>query len=221
VSGARTVVVTGFEPFGSHPVNPSAEVAKAMDGRRFADAVVTSLVLPVDRREAFARLAPVLAAEPDAIVELGLAEGRARVALERVAVNVMDFSIPDNAGYRATDEPCDPDGPAAYLATLPLRAILSVLVSDGVPAYISSTAGLYLCNQTLYRTLHAIAVGHLRTLAGFVHLPLLPSMVATSGLEQPSMDLPLMVRAVETVLRVVARPARSGRPGQPGTADRH
>lgn len=207
MSRPRTIVVTGFEPFGSHTVNPSAEVAKAMDGRRFGDAVVTSVVLPVDHRDAFARLAPVLAAEPDAIVELGLAEGRARVALERVAVNVMDFSIPDNAGYQATDEPCEPDGPAAYLSTLPLRAILSALVADGVPAYISSTAGLYLCNQTLYRTLHAIAVGSLRTRACFVHLPLLPSMVAASGLEQPSMDLPLMIRTAETIVRVVAERA--------------
>jgi pyroglutamyl-peptidase len=206
VTGGRRIVVTGFEPFGAHTSNPSAAVAKAVDGRRFGDAVAAAAILPVDHREAFARLADVIDTEPDAVVELGLAEGRARIALERVAVNVMDFSIPDSAGYRATDEPCAANGPAAYLATLPLRAILAALTAEGIPAYISSTAGTYLCNQTLYLTLHAIAARRARTRAGFLHLPLLPSMVAASGLDQPSMDLALMVRAAEITLAAVARP---------------
>jgi pyroglutamyl-peptidase len=199
------ILVTGFEPFGSHKSNPSEDVATALAGRRFGAAIVTSVVLPVDHRQAFARLAPIIdRTNPIAIVELGLAEGRARVALERVAMNVMDFPIPDNDGYQATDEPCVPDGPAAYLATLPLRAILSALTADGIPAYISSTAGTYLCNQTLYRTLHAMATTGRRAHAGFVHLPLAPAMVAASNLEQPSMDVRLMIRAVEITLTVLA-----------------
>jgi pyroglutamyl-peptidase len=203
---ARGLLVTGFEPFGSHKANPSEEVARALDGRRFGDAVVSSVVLPVDHRGAFARLAAVIAErDPVAVVEFGLAEGRARIALERVAVNVMDFSIPDRAGYQACDEPCVADGPAAYLSTLPLRAILGALTAAGIPAYVSNTAGTYLCNQTLYHTLHAIAAARRPTRAGFVHLPLSPSMVALSGLEQPSMDLGLAIRAAETILDVTAR----------------
>ena len=68
----------------------------------------------------------------------------------------------------------------------------------------SNTAGTFLCNQTLYQTLHEIATRELTARAGFVHLPLLPSMVAAGNLDQPSMDLPLMLRGVETLLRVVA-----------------
>ena len=199
------ILVTGFEPFGTHKVNPAAELTYALDGRRFGDHAVRGVVLPVHHREAASRMQVLLAdLDPDAVVHIGLAEGRARLALERVAVNVMDYPIADNAGYRALDETCVADGPAAYVATLPLREILAALTAEGVPAYISSTAGTYLCNQTLYTTLHAVACARRRARVGFIHLPLLPSMVAATGLDLPSMDLPLMQRALEITLHVVA-----------------
>ena len=148
---------------------------------------------------------------PRAIVHLGLAGARARIALERVAVNVMDFEIADNAGYRATGEPCVAGGPVAYFSTLPLGAILEALVADGVPAYLSNTAGTYLCNQTMYTTRHLLERRGLVIPAGFIHLPPSAAMVAASGLDQPSMDLPLMIRAVETALRVTAGSVTAGR----------
>jgi pyroglutamyl-peptidase len=200
------VLVTGFEPFGGLLANPSLEVAKALDGRVVGAAAVRSAVLPVHHAEASAHVHRLLdETDPVAIVHLGLAPGRARIALERVAVNVMDYDTPDNAGYRARDEPCVAGGPPAYFATLPLPAILAALLAEDIPAYVSSTAGTYLCNQTMYTTLHALAQRPRPARAGFVHLPLLPAMVAASGLEQPSMDAGLMVRAVEVVLAVLAR----------------
>ena len=202
------ILLTGFEPFGGRGANPSEEVAKALDGRAVADAVVRSAVLPVDHAAAGPRVARLIdELDPRAVVHLGLAAGRARIALERVALNVMDFDTPDNTGYCARNEPCVAGGPPAYFATLPLGAIVDALVADGVPAYVSNTAGTYLCNQTLYGTLHRLAERGHPARAGFVHLPLLPAMVALSGLEQPSMDAGLVVRAVEIVLGVVARSA--------------
>jgi len=202
----RVILVTGFEPFGAHTVNPSEGLAKAVDGRRVGDFGILGAVLPVHHTDAAQRLAVTLAdTRPAAVVHLGLAGGRARVALERVAVNVMDYEQPDNAGFRASGEPCVPGGPAAYFSTLPLAAMLKALVADGIPAYASNTAGTYLCNQTLYWTLHAVRQQSRPPRVGFVHFPLLPSMVAASGLEQPSMDFPLMLRAVETLLHVIAR----------------
>jgi pyroglutamyl-peptidase len=199
------ILVTGFEPFGSHETNPSQELVKLLDGRRAGPCAVAGAVLPVHHREGARHVAALLGElQPVAVVHLGLAEGRARLALERVALNVMDYRIPDNAGYRAEGEPCVGEGPPAYFATLPLPEILAALTAEGVPAYVSNTAGTFLCNQTLYQTLHEIAARELPMRAGFVHLPLLPAMVATSGLDQPSMDLALMLRGVETVLRVVA-----------------
>jgi pyroglutamyl-peptidase len=200
------ILLTGFEPFGDYKDNPSAEVARALDGRAVGGETVRSAILPVHHVRAEAVVAQLVAdLSPRAIVHLGLAGGRARVALERIAVNVMDYEIADNSGYRASGEPCVSGGPAAYFSTLPLEAMLEALTAEGVPAYLSSTAGTYLCNQTFYTTRHLLESRRAATPAGFIHLPLSPSMVITAGLDQPSMDVPLMLRAVETALRVVAR----------------
>lgn len=202
----RVILVTGFEPFGTYTTNPTEGLAKAVDGRRVGDVDIIGQVLPVHHADAARRTTAALAeTRPAAVVHLGLAAGRARVALERVAVNTMDYELPDNAGYRAAGEPCVPGGPAAYFSTLPLAAMLKALLAEGIPAYISNTAGTFLCNQTLYWTLHAVRDRARPPAVGFIHFPLLPAMVAAGALEQPSMDFPLMLRAVETVLGVVAR----------------
>ena len=204
------ILLTGFEPFGTYKDNPSAEVAEALQGRAVGDIAIRSAVLPVHHGRAAALVAQLVRdIRPRAIVHLGLAGGRARLALERVAVNVMDFDIADNAGYRATGEPCVAGGPAAYFSTLPLEPMLEALHADGVPAYLSSTAGTYLCNQTFYTTRHLLDSERRDTPAGFIHLPLSPAMVVAAGVDQPSMDVPLMIRAIELVLRVVARSTTS------------
>lgn len=204
------ILLTGFEPFGTYKDNPSAEVAGALDGRPIGDDTVRSAILPVHHAAAAAVVARLVEdVAPSAIVHLGLAGGRARLALERVAVNVMDFEIADNAGHRATGEPCVPGGPAAYFSTLPLQAMLQALTAEGVPAYVSSTAGTYLCNQTFYTTRHLIESRGAPIPAGFIHLPLSPAMVAAAGLDQPSMDVPLMIRAVEIALGVVTQSTTS------------
>ena len=199
------ILVTGFEPFTPYKLNPTEELARAFEGYRTGDAVIRSAVLPVHHADAAARMQDLLAGvRPDAILHLGLAGKRARLAVERVAVNVMDYAVPDNAGCRKTDEPCVSGGPAAYFATVPARAIVERLVDAGIPAYVSDTAGTYLCNQTLYTTLHAIENLTSPPRVGFIHVPLLPSMVAAAGFDEPSMDLPLMRRAVEIALEVIA-----------------
>jgi len=199
------ILVTGFEPFGGHASNPAEEIAKAMDGRVVGGMPVRAAILPVHHVEAGREALRLLGEhDPLAVLHVGLAAGRARIALERVAVNVMDYELADNAGYQARGEPCVPGGPAAYLATLPLAAVLEALARDGVPAYLSNTAGTYVCNQTLYATLHAVSAASGRARVGFMHVPLSPAMVAASGLDQPSMDPAIGVRAAEIALRVIA-----------------
>lgn len=198
-------LVTGFEPFAGADVNPSAEVATRLDGGRIGGWDVRAAVLPVHHLGAASAVQALLRAhDPVAVVHLGLAAERTQIALERVAINVMDYSIPDNEGFQARDEPCVPGGPAAYFSTLPLRAMLDAVHEAGVPGYLSATAGTYLCNFVMYTTLHALAARGEPPRAGFIHLPRLPSMVASDAPEQSSMDLGLMLRGVEAALKVVA-----------------
>lgn len=203
---AGRVLVTGFLPFAGDSANPSEEVAKAVDGRVAGGHVVRGLILPVQHEAARDLVAPALADRTlRAVVHLGLAAGRARLSLERVAVNAMDYGMPDASGQVRRDEPCVPGGPAAYWSTLPLRPILDELTAERIPAHLSYTAGTYLCNYTLYTTLHALGERAPAVPAGFIHLPLLPAMVVARGSEEPSMDLGLMLRALDTILKVVTR----------------
>src|SRR2546422_914898 len=126
-------------------------------------------VLPVHHAAAARRLDALLdEPEPVAVVHLGLAAGRARVALERVAVNVMDYGEPDGVGFQASGEPIAPDGPAAYFATLPLAAILCALTAEGIPAYVSNTAGTHLFNQPPSPTLPPVGPRATPPEAGYV-----------------------------------------------------
>jgi len=169
--------------------------------------VVRSVILPVQHEAARAVVAPLLEAPGlVAVVHLGLAGGRARISLERVAVNVMDYSRPDAHGQVLRDVACVEDGPPAYFSTLPLRDMLTALNEEGIPAMISNTAGTYLCNDISYTTLHAVDERALAIPIGFIHLPFLPSMVASHDREEPSMDVAMMTRAVEIALSHIAQP---------------
>jgi len=201
---AGQILVTGFEPFAGDTINPSQALAKAVDGWAAGAFGVRSLILPVQPEAARDAVSGALTTEGlGAVLHLGVAPGRARVSLERVAMNVMDYEIPDARGDVRRDEPCVPGGPAAYWSTLPLREILDELTAEGVPAHLSYSAGAYLCNYTLYTTLHALAERALPVPAGFIHVPLLPSMVAAHGREEASMDLSVMMRALGTMLRMI------------------
>jgi pyroglutamyl-peptidase len=205
----RHLLLTGFQPFDGDAVNPSGEVAKQLDGRVIGDCVVQSLVLPVQHEAARAMVAPRLPAPGlAAVLHLGLAGGRARIALERVAVNVLDYSRPDAHGQVLRDVACVDGGPPAYFSALPLREILAALTAEGIPAYVSNTAGTFLCNDVCYTTLHALARLGRSIPTGFIHLPFLPSMVAAHDLEEPSMDLSTMVRAIEIASAVIELGAR-------------
>ncbi|MFC4637395.1 pyroglutamyl-peptidase I [Deinococcus hohokamensis] len=170
-----TLLLTGFEPFHTHPVNPSAQAAEALDGTAAGALTVRSALLPVEPHAAARALSSLLVdLRPSAVLLTGLAAGRPQVTLERVAVNVMDFSIPDNAGQTYRDAPAcdDPAAPAALLSTLPLRPILAAWRAAGIPGHISNSAGLYVCNFVMYHALRELHLaGRAAVPCGFLHVP--------------------------------------------------
>ena len=213
----RAILVTGFEPFGGYARNPSAEIAQALDGTRVNGVAVAGRVLPVDMAAVDGALAQALCSvDPAAVILLGLAPGEPVIRLERVALNLADFTIPDNAGARLADRPLQRAGEAARWARLPLRAIQARLLAAGIPARLSETAGTYLCNAVLYR---ALAIVPRRIACGFIHLPLLPEDVArrigrdSGAATPPSMALSLQQKAVRLALAVtVAKTPKRGSP---------
>ena len=201
-----TFLITGFEPFGGQTVNPSWAVARALQGRTLGaverPVKVQALQLPCVFDLALQVLQQHLQSlQPVAVLALGQAEGRSDISVERVAINVNDARIPDNAGAQPVDTPVVNDGPAAYFSTLPIKRIVAGLRAAGLPASVSQTAGTYLCNHVFYGLLHALQG---RTVpAGFIHLPLLPEQAARwPGATPPSLPLALQVQAIETAARL-------------------
>ncbi len=195
------VLITGFEPFGGAPVNPSALAAEILAAERPGGAEIVSLILPVVRYRCIdLTVAAIERRPPDLVVMLGQGGGRAAITPERVAINLDDYRQPDNAGHHPIEEPIVPGGPAAYFATLPVRAMAREMQAAGVPAAVSNSAGTYVCNHLSYGVLHHLALRRLPVRAGLIHLPYLPEQVTGMTLETPSMALETMLRGLRAAL---------------------
>jgi pyroglutamyl-peptidase len=209
-----TALVTGFEPYGGRDLNPSGELAAALDGARLGDLAVVGRTSQV----VFAGLAPRIEAclaetRPALVIALGLWPGERAIRLERRAVNLAECSSPDNAGTLRQGEALEPGGTDELAATLPLPAIAAALLREGIPARLSDSAGTFLCNATLYTLLRAVARNRAPIPCGFIHLPYLPQQVAAMlagarnappDAELASMSLATMERAVRIALAVAA-----------------
>jgi pyroglutamyl-peptidase len=198
---ARTVLLTGFDPFNGAAINPSWEAARLLDGWSGPGFAVVARRLPCAFGAALDALrAAVAEVKPDVVIAVGQAGGRSEISLERVAINVDDASIRDNAGVQPVDTPVAADGPAAYFTTLPVKAIVKALRLRGFPASVSQTAGTFVCNHVFYGLMHQTAGQPLG--AGFIHVPFLPEQAADRPERPPSMALRDIVDALRIAVEV-------------------
>lgn len=191
----RTILLTGFDAFGGDALNPSWLIARALHGQRIAGHGVVAAQLPTVFGASVRALAALRAAHRPAITLcLGQAGGRSALSIERIGINVDDARIADNAGGQPVDTAVVPGGPAAYFATVPIKAMLRAIRHAGVPGEISQTAGTFVCNHVLYGLMHQLATEGDGGRGGFVHVPWLP--------EQGAPHLPLrdMVRGIHVAL---------------------
>ena len=206
------ILLTGFEPFGGDKVNPSWLVAQALQGERISGLPVQALCLPCVYGDALAVLQAALVQQrPTVVLALGLAAGRTVLSLERVAINVDDARIADNAGAMPIDEPVVRGAPAAYFSRLPIKAIVAALREAGLPAAVSQTAGTFVCNHVFYGLMHALR-RRPGARGGFMHLPLLPEQAAAHG-NAPSLALDLQVQGVRLALATTLATAADLRAG--------
>lgn len=191
------VLVTGFEPFGGQSINPSTLVANALAGKTIAGRQVVAKVLPcVFGAAATALIRTVRSLRPELVVCVGEAGGREEITIERVAINVNDARIADNAGAQPIDTPVVARGPVAYWSTLPIKSIVEAIESAGIPASVSSSAGTFVCNHVFYKLMHELR-DQPATRGGFVHVPFLPEQATNEYADAPVMPLAMQVRAIE------------------------
>lgn len=185
-----TILVTGFEPFGGETVNPSWLAVERLAGSWADDEELATALLPVE----FARCGEALVeaidgSDPRIVVCVGEAGGSSGIRLERVAINVDDARIPDNAGAQPVDAPIVDGGPAAFFTSLPYRAALSRLTGAGIPASVSDSAGTFACNHVFY-TLMRVLESRSGVIGGFVHIPYVPGQKgAVEGVPTMSTDV--------------------------------
>lgn len=197
------VLMTGFEPFGGEQINPSWMAVQRV-AEQLPDLVVCHQ-LPTVFGAALEELRVAIEDHrPQVVICIGQAGGRPSISLERVAINLMDARIPDNAGQQPIDEPIFEGAPSAYFTTLPVKRLRQQLTAQGVPSDISYTAGTFVCNDVFYGLMHDLSTRHTGIKGGFVHVPYLPEQVSGRGWE-PSMALETIVRGLAIIAQECAQ----------------
>ncbi|QIW15533.1 pyroglutamyl-peptidase I [Pasteurellaceae bacterium RH1A] len=201
----KKILLTGFEAFGGEAINPSWEVVKRLEGHRSDQTIfITQLpcVFGLSLEKLYEKIDEI---QPDLVICLGQAGGRASISVEKVAINWNDARIPDNQQNQPIDTAVVENAPLAYFTSLPCKAMVKAMQEAGLPASLSLSAGSYVCNHVMFGLLHHLALHYPRCKGGFIHIPYLPEQVASQA-NMPSMSLESLEKglkvAIETALKV-------------------
>ena len=196
------ILVTGFDPFGGEKVNPALEAVKSLPSEIHGAEVHWVAIPTVFYQSAEVLEAEIVRYQPDAVLCIGQAGGRASLTPERVAINQDDARIPDNQGNQPIDTPIRLDGQAAYFSTLPIKAMVQAIKEEGLPATVSNTAGTFVCNHLMYQALYLAdkKFSHMR--AGFMHIPYMTEQVINKP-NTASMNLTDIVRGIEAAIGAI------------------
>lgn len=189
------ILITGFEPFGGSDINSSWETAARVGQLPPNNVNIEVRQLPVSFRRAGEAVREILnETRPDVLIMLGQRGKGQNIDVERIAVNLMDSSMADNDGVSPQEQPIVKDGESAYFSNLPVKTLRDALLQKGIPARVSNSAGLYVCNATYYNALDEIYRHSLPVKAVFVHLPKLS--------EEFTVDL--LANSVKTIIETIS-----------------
>lgn len=197
------LLLTAFDPFGGEPVNPAEDAVKLIPDSLHGFEIVKVTVPTVFGAAIDTVTAAIEKERPDVVFCIGQAGGRDSITPERVAINVNDASIPDNAGSSPVDTPVFADGPAAYFSTLPIKAMAEKINAAGIRAAVSNTAGTFVCNHLMYGVLYTLDRHYPGIIGGFMHVPYETSQVADKP-GTPSMSLDAIVRGIDLAISAIS-----------------
>lgn len=191
------VLITGFDPFGGESVNPAYEAVKLLP-----DTIAGAQIIKLEIPTVFSKSGPAVEAgiqehQPDIVINVGQAGGRSCVTIEKVAINLADARIPDNAGEQPVDEVLQEDGENAYFATIPVKAIVQNVRDHGIPCHVSYTAGTYVCNCVMYNVLYMAAKKYPNIRAGFIHVPFAAEQAVDKANGMAFMSLEMIAKSLE------------------------
>ena len=194
------ILITGFTPFGGEGINPAYEAVKLLQSK-IAGAEIIKAEIPTVFNKSIECLEKVIEKEnPDIVICVGQAGGRYEISIERVAINVDDARIPDNENNSPVDEKVFEDGENAYFAKLPIKAMVSEIREQKIPASISNTAGTFVCNHLMYGLLYLIQKKYPKMNGGFIHVPFIPEQVLNKS-NEPHMSLEDIAKGLKFAIK--------------------
>ena len=196
------ILVTGFDPFGGEKVNPALEAVKSLPSEIHGAEIHWVEIPTVFYQSAEVLETAIVHYQPDAVLCIGQAGGRASLTPERIAINQDDARIPDNQGNQPIDTPIRLDGQAAYFSTLPIKAMVQAIKEEGLPATVSNTAGTFVCNHLMYQALYLADKKFPHMRAGFMHIPYMTEQVINKP-NTASMNLTDIVRGIEAAIGAI------------------
>lgn len=199
------VLITGFDPFGGERVNPAYEAVKLLP-----DTIAGAQIIKLEIPTVFSKSGPAVEAgirehQPDIVINVGQAGGRSCVTIEKVAINLADARIPDNAGEQPVDEVLQEDGENAYFATIPVKAIVQNVRDHGIPCHVSYTAGTYVCNCVMYNVLYMAAKKYPNIRAGFIHVPFAAEQAVDKANGMAFMSLEMIAKSLEYAIEATVQ----------------
>lgn len=199
------VLITGFDPFGGESVNPAYEAVKLLP-----DTIAGAQIIKLEIPTVFSKSGPAVEAgirehQPDIVINVGQAGGRSCVTIEKVAINLADARIPDNAGEQPVDEVLQADGENAYFATIPVKAIVQNVRDHGIPCHVSYTAGTYVCNCVMYNVLYMAAKKYPNIRAGFIHVPFAAEQAVDKANGMAFMSLDMIAKSLEYAIEATVQ----------------
>ena len=192
----KRILLAGFEPFNNLSTNSSQEIIFAIESEKIDG--ITTRILPVEFGKSSQVLIDLIKEiDPDYVICLGQAEGRAQITPEKIAINLDDARIPDNAGNQPKNQAIVINGPDGLFSTLPVNNMVELLLAAKIPAAISFSAGTFVCNHVFYVLQNYCKEKGISS--GFIHVPLMESQAAEfPGF--PTMPLEMMVEAVRKII---------------------
>ena len=199
----KKLLITGFDPFGGESINPSWEAVKLLPDI-IGDYEVHKMEIPTVFYKAFEIISKKAEEiKPDVIIAVGQAGGRKGITPERVGINLMDASIPDNEGNKINDKAIIEGGENAYFTTLDVKKMVEAIKEADLPASVSLSAGAFVCNNVLYLLLDKYKGTNIK--AGFIHVPFIPSQLENKKNKEilPSMELIDIAKGLEAAIEVL------------------
>jgi pyroglutamyl-peptidase len=202
-SATRTILVTGFEPFGGETVNASWEAARKLEGWRRGELAAVARLLPCAYDASVKELVRAIeTVQPEAVLMTGQAARRGMVCVERFARNLDDAAAPDNLGVLRKAVRISKAAPERLEAAAPVRAIAEAIREAGIPARVSSNAGGFVCNHLYFGALRYLGALGRPSRAVFLHLPAMPTQTApaASASRLTAADAAKALRAAATAM---------------------